>query len=231
MVEVTLITVSLSSNDATRSPKNVQLPLKVLRIGLLALLLGLLFGWRRPVVGRDKHDEESTPLLAHTESASQNMQDATANPKYGSTVSIENDSTSSSEEVNVDPDAQDLKEEQEHFQHVEKRLKDDGNWWTYAKGFSVSCAGLWLNKSLKYVIDLSSSALSVSVANRSPSRSSFPTSGLQRSIPFNFVWSAWGSVYCAYVCSTCSYLVSWGSSSTHSVIHKASIPFSSSWRR
>ena len=99
------------------------------------------------MVGRDKHDEESTPLLAHVQNASQDAQDSTENPKYGSTVSIETDGTSSSENVDLDSEAQDLKEEQENRQHVEKRLKNDGNWWTYAKGFSVSRGGLWMIKS------------------------------------------------------------------------------------
>ena len=94
------------------------------------------------MVGRDKHDEESTPLLAQTQSATQNKQDSAAKAKYGSTVSIATDGTSSTEDVESDSEAQTLKEEQENFQHVEKRLKEVGNWWTYARGFSVSHAGL-----------------------------------------------------------------------------------------
>ncbi|KAA6415967.1 MAG: hypothetical protein FRX48_00686 [Lasallia pustulata] len=139
-VEVTLITVTLSYNDDVRGSERVHLTLKALRISLLALVLGLLFGWRKPVVGRDKHDEESTPLLAQTQSATQNKQDSAANAKYGSTVSTTTDGTSSSEDVDSGSEAQTLKEEQENFQHVEKRLKDVGNWWTYARGFSLGIA-------------------------------------------------------------------------------------------
>ena len=87
------------------------------------------------MVGRDKRDEESTPLLRHT-------QDSMTNSKYGSTVSIVAGATSSFEEVALDFEAQDLKKEQENLQHVEDRLKRDGNWWTYARGFSVSLASL-----------------------------------------------------------------------------------------
>lgn len=88
------------------------------------------------MVGRDKHDEESTPLLVDIQSTTANTQNSTANSKYGSTASTATGGTSS-ENVDLDSEAQTLKEE-DKFQHIEKRLKDDGNWWTYAKGFSVS---------------------------------------------------------------------------------------------
>lgn len=139
-MEVTLITLSLSYNGAALRPKHIQLPLKALRVGFLALLLGLLFGWRGPVFGRDKHDEESTPLLADTQNATQSTQDSAANPKYGSTTSTSTGATSSSDNVDLDSEAQALKEEDDKFRHVEKRLKDGGNWWTYARGFFVSRA-------------------------------------------------------------------------------------------
>lgn len=139
VVEVTLITLSLSHNDVALHPQNIQLLLKALRIGFLALLLGLLFGWRGPVFGRDKRDEESTPLLADTQNATQNTQDSAANPKYGSTTTTSTGGTSSSDNVDLDSEAQALKED-DKFQHIEKRLKDDGNWWTYARGFFVSRA-------------------------------------------------------------------------------------------
>lgn len=133
VVEIVLITLSVVDSMPTTTIDSVDLGLAAARVGLLISLLLFLFG-RRITAGRyNQGDEENQPLLApsHVQGSSEDSGVTQGSTQYGSI------STDGSGAGKPDWETRAKERERKARQRVEDRLRDDGNWWTYAKGFSV----------------------------------------------------------------------------------------------
>ena len=126
--------------NSFRSPKPqfeyVQLTVQVSRVCLLLLLIIVFFGTRKEGNRRESgSDEESQTLLANGHTIEPGKPQN--GNSYGS-VPSSNDArtpeTRESEESGDEPD----REEKKRMKKLQERLINDGNWWTYAKSFSVS---------------------------------------------------------------------------------------------
>lgn len=101
----------------------VELVLTILRCALLLVLVFWASFWRCVQAIHHRSDEEHQPLLADA---------ANGTPSgYGSTSDTE---AASDEEAEYNWE----RREREAKEIMEKRLKEGGNWFTYAKGFMVS---------------------------------------------------------------------------------------------
>jgi len=142
IAELIFATLPLVYHRPTSSADLAQLALAAFRISLLLSLLFLLFGRRYPRARHNPSDEESQPLLAsrHAQDSSEDSGRTQSSGKYGS-FSTKGDSNAAVESASdTDWEAKDKKKEQEARNRVADRLRNDGNWWTYATGFSVRVA-------------------------------------------------------------------------------------------
>ncbi|EFZ03221.2 ABC transporter [Metarhizium robertsii ARSEF 23] len=106
----------------------VELVLTILRCVLLLVLVFWAFFWRCVQAIHHRSDEEHQPLLADA---------ANGTPSgYGSTSDTE---AASDEEAEYNWE----RREREAKEIMEKRLKEGGNWFTYAKGFMVLFPYVW----------------------------------------------------------------------------------------
>lgn len=133
VIEAVLITLSVGYSMPTTRLDSVVLGLAAARVGLLISLLLFLFGRRSTARRYSRGDEENQPLLApsNVQGSSEDSGTAQSSTQYGSIP------TGGSGVGNTDWEASDKERERKARQRVEDRLRDDGNWWTYAKGFSV----------------------------------------------------------------------------------------------
>jgi hypothetical protein len=85
----------------------------------------------------ENDDEERQSLLrkklAPRPGSEESAEEAQNSTGYGST-----DNGTDSQESDRGEEDSYLKRQRESKEKIAKRLKNDGNWWTYAKGFSVS---------------------------------------------------------------------------------------------
>lgn len=134
VVEIVLLTMSAVYHRPTVRFGFVRLGVEAFRICLLTSLLLLLFGGKCTGSRYNQADEENQPLLAssHIQASSEDSGTTPCSAHYGST------STGGSGAGGTDWDAKDKERERRARKRVEDRLRDDGNWWTYAKGFSVN---------------------------------------------------------------------------------------------
>ena len=114
------------SNDPLRW---AQVALHSLRILLTVLLLPVYFFMKSY---KEQRDEEASPLLQPEDGVSKGQ--PAAKTGYGSTVSDE----SALAAENEDGATKEERELKEKMDRLKERLKKEGNWFTYIKGFSVS---------------------------------------------------------------------------------------------
>jgi hypothetical protein len=74
-------------------------------------------------------DVEAAPLLMHTQESSGVTQNSMPTSGYGST---ETEDTQTTDELQ-----RRAEEEKRNIDRIKYRLKREGNWWAYAKGFAV----------------------------------------------------------------------------------------------
>lgn len=135
--EVLTLGLRLSHHWPYAGLEQAQISVQALRILLLLSLPVLSCVMSRIKAKAPHRDEEAAPLLGHSQETSEASQTSTGTFKYGSTgtnatVTVIT-STGQTEEV-VDEYA---KKERENRERMEKRLKETGNWWTYARRFTV----------------------------------------------------------------------------------------------
>jgi len=135
--EVLTLGLRLSQHRPYAGLEQAQISVQALRILLLLSLPLLTFVLPRIKAKAPHEDEEAAPLLGHSQETSEESQTSTGTSKYGSTGTDSTvtgiTSTGQTEEV-VDEYA---KKERENRERMEKRLKETGNWWTYARRFTV----------------------------------------------------------------------------------------------
>jgi hypothetical protein len=108
--------------------------LQVLRlVTLMALPYVFMLARNRKEVYENVDEERQSLLRNKLAPRPGSLESTEEGNGYGTT---ENDSDSQESEVGEEDSY--LKMQRENKEMMEKRLRNDGNWWTYAKGFSVS---------------------------------------------------------------------------------------------
>ena len=139
--EITLSGLSMSSFRPLSPLEYAQFGFQISRLGLLITLLVLYF-----VVGRSKSrssrsDEEAAPLLAHAQENSDGSQKPGNDSSYGSTSTDNANKSAPANVTNEDHDndgeTKETKKEKERIKRMHDRMREKGNWLTYAREFLV----------------------------------------------------------------------------------------------
>ncbi|TVY75636.1 Heavy metal tolerance protein [Lachnellula suecica] len=144
--EITLLALSNVVHSPESAFDYIEIIIRVLRICIFILLPAVYFGLRNDKKKYDNSDAERQSLLrkklAPEPSSSEDSTTTPANTNgngYGSTDQTAEDSDSSD-----DPSEDSyIKKERKAKNMIQKRLKQDGNWFTYAKGFTVFFPYVW----------------------------------------------------------------------------------------
>ena len=140
-MEVVLVTLSVIYRRPTTRLQFVRLGLTAFRISLIVSLLLLWFCERCAGRQYSQADEENQPLLSnsHVQGFSEDSGTTQGSAQYGSITTSGNGAES------TDLEAKYKERERKAHKRVTDRLREDGNWWTYAKGFSVGLCRLALD--------------------------------------------------------------------------------------
>lgn len=131
-----VVSLNLSRFRPSTGHEYAQLAIGALRMILLVCLPAVTFIALRPKTLNFSLDEESAPLLKHAQEASEESQGSGGS--YGSAATCVTAGTLSTATAGMDRIAREEdKKEQENRQRVQHRLKETGNWWAYAKSYSV----------------------------------------------------------------------------------------------
>ncbi|KAL9610440.1 MAG: hypothetical protein Q9167_004865 [Letrouitia subvulpina] len=140
--ETALLGLSISRRSTSNRYTEALIASQSLR--LAALLFILLSSWS-PIhkVKHSKSDEESASLLRHDtlQPSAENVGSTLANG-YGSMV-MGSEADSTAEEDSSDAEDTARKEQKERSKILRKRLKEDGNWLNYIRGFFIFVPYVW----------------------------------------------------------------------------------------
>jgi hypothetical protein len=139
VVEVALIVVPNAFDPPKSLFEIVAIVIQAVRIAILIILVSLYFGLRNDKKQYEGLDTERQSLLRKKLAPKQGSADAATGKGYGATAT-ENGTQSETSENASQAGSEDswLEEHRKAQEKVANRLKQDGNWFTYAKGFAVS---------------------------------------------------------------------------------------------
>ena len=135
---MTILSLHASYFRTTLLLEQVQTALAALRIPLFVSLPAVLLAVKGLRASQPSSDEESAPLLAHAQVASEDMDNINASAKYGSTTN--ENPTKDDPNDETDDDSKDRKKELENLERVQRRVEESGSWWSYARRFLGSLA-------------------------------------------------------------------------------------------
>ena len=136
-VETTLLGLSLNYYCPLHPTEIAQTVFKVSHIVFIISLLALYFVTGRTKNWKGKDDEEAAPLLAHS-GESQDNENSPNVPSYGSTGVDGSTSSEQDQPDETSDEDKEAKEDEERMKRVKDRLKEKGNWFSYAREFLVS---------------------------------------------------------------------------------------------
>ena len=135
-VELALIIVQ----NVMQGPKNAfdfaSIVIQALRITAFITLPSLYFGLRNDKKEYDNADAERQALLSKKLSTNTSGSDESGN-NYGTLEDDDEDSDTADNTSEAGSEDSWIAEQQKTKELIAKRLKQDGNWFTYAKGFTV----------------------------------------------------------------------------------------------
>jgi len=117
----------------------ISLSIQCLRISAILALLCIYLGLRTSKESYGDGDAERQALIRKTLAPKQSRADniADSGNGYGAVSNTETiDATSKSDDFD-DSDDEFFRGSNKAKERVQRRLENDGNWWTYVKGFSV----------------------------------------------------------------------------------------------
>lgn len=143
-ISVLSIMAERSRSQIVRTTKSevffsVDIGLMIVRYVAL-LLVVLVYFLGREKSHRDGLDEETTPLLRKTDQRSSHADDTT-DSGYGTGNSSENNTDATNSPT--DPESPWERRQRLAREQVEKRLKSEGSWIAYAKGFLIFFPYIW----------------------------------------------------------------------------------------
>ena len=134
LVELVLIVVPNVLQGPNDAFDFACIVIQAFRIAAFVTLPSLYFGLRNDKKEYDNADAERQALLSKKLAAKGSSSDDSGND-YGTIEDENHDSDTASEAGSEDSW---IAEQQKTKDLIAKRLKQDGNWFTYAKGFTVS---------------------------------------------------------------------------------------------
>jgi hypothetical protein len=152
-VELTLLVVP-NVFDTPDSPYDfTTIVLQSIRVCFFVILPSLYFGLRNDQKEYDNADAERQSLLRKKLAGKKSSEDSSKS--YGGTTDTNNKDSDTTKAAN-DAGSEDawVLREREAEEKVQKRLKQDGNWFTYAKGFAVNTQVTRCCLVAKFVIDI-----------------------------------------------------------------------------
>jgi hypothetical protein len=139
MVEVTLVIISYVSKMPNDTYEITGVAIQIARILILVLLpcLYLRLRNRKDEYGNSDAEAQSllrkklAPNLGSSEDEAENQ------TGYGTTAQVSSASSVTAAAEEEEEEDEYLKQQEESKQKMAKRLEADGNWWTYARAFTV----------------------------------------------------------------------------------------------
>jgi len=116
----------------------VFVTIRALRASAFIALSSLYFGLRNDKKQYDNSDAERQSLLSKTPKVSSSEDTVSGSNGYGTTTAIDTQTSDAADESDAGSEDSWLEEQRKVKELISKRLNQDGNWFTYAKGFSVS---------------------------------------------------------------------------------------------
>lgn len=117
----------------------IFIAIQAVRITTFIVLTSLYFGLRNDEKQYDNYDAERQSLLRKKLAPKQGSEDSSkAGKGYGATTTENGASETADDASEAGSEDSWLAERRKAQEKVAKRLKQDGNWFTYAKGFAVS---------------------------------------------------------------------------------------------
>lgn len=195
LVELVLLVIPNVFAPPENSFDFTSIVLQSIRVCFFAILPALYFGLRNDNKEYDNADAERQSLLRKKLSGKPVSEDSTKS--YGGTTDTNSQDSENSEDAS-DAGSEDsyLARQREAEDKVQKRLQQDGNWFTYAKGFAVS-------------IDPSYPSTLAWIIRSSPCRFSSLTYGLSMTKLSNFEPSSLVSAYSHPTLSMSWFLFRW----------------------
>ncbi|MCJ1473824.1 hypothetical protein MMC13_002476 [Lambiella insularis] len=151
--EILVVSLNLSHFHPSSRHQYAQIALGALRMILLVCLPALTLFYLRPKNSEPHNDEESVSLLKHAQEISPESQKSAGS--YGSTATCVTTGTISTTAEGADRLAQEEdKKDREGRQRVQKRLKETGNWWAYAKSYSLFFRYIWPTRKYRLQVNM-----------------------------------------------------------------------------
>ncbi|KAL8841224.1 MAG: hypothetical protein Q9170_001013 [Blastenia crenularia] len=125
-----------------------------------AVSLTALFVTAEVRAKRLRSDEESASLLGRQVAKSARRSEGDPAGDYGAIKAV--DATpSSTDSEDSEPKSQADKEDKKRQRLIKKRLKEDGNWFTYVRGFSIFIPMIWPSKQPRLYINVAGCVLCI----------------------------------------------------------------------
>ncbi|MCJ1431415.1 hypothetical protein MMC27_000768 [Xylographa pallens] len=152
--EMLVLSLGLNTYRPSTGIEYAQVGLEALRLFLLATLPVVTFAFLRTPNSDRGSDEEATPLLGHSQGVSDESQGSAGT--YGSTATqnTKGNTSSTSNELIEDLAQQEMKQEQDDRERLSQRLKETGNWWAYAKSYSIFLQYIWPSRSTRLQLNM-----------------------------------------------------------------------------
>lgn len=149
-MELTLLVVPNVFDPPDTPFEFTSIVLQSIRVCFFIILPSLYFGLRNDKKEYDNADAERQSLLGKKLAGKQTSEDSSKS--YGGTTKTNNQES----DTTSDAGSEDmwLAHQREAADKIQKRLQQDGNWFTYAKGFAVSAKSTHSRLVTEFIIDL-----------------------------------------------------------------------------
>ncbi|KAI1342478.1 hypothetical protein F5Y15DRAFT_406132 [Xylariaceae sp. FL0016] len=133
----------VSTQLSTPAVLRIDAAFSLTRTVILLGALSAYFVWRSHIV-HDASDEERSPLISKPGQMSNNA-DGSSDSGYGTNTDATNTGTNNTHVANSPTEPESSWERQDRLarEKMEKRLKDEGSWITYLKGFWIFYPYIW----------------------------------------------------------------------------------------
>ncbi|KAL9118419.1 MAG: hypothetical protein Q9187_005037 [Circinaria calcarea] len=148
--DLILLGLSMCNFWPSNQLEYAQIGFQILRLCLLFAHFILYIAVGRNESRSSREDEEAAPLLGHAQENSGDTQKSGSSSGYGS-ASADNASKSVSGTIRDDDDDDDdetkeTKKEREKIRRMHDRMREKGNWLTYAREFLIFVPYIWPSK-------------------------------------------------------------------------------------
>ncbi|KAG9233515.1 hypothetical protein BJ875DRAFT_505324 [Amylocarpus encephaloides] len=148
-VEMTLVVLQASYESPSSAADYTTVSIQVARVAIFASLVFVYYGLRNDEKEYDNPDAEQQSLL-RKRLAPKPSSLAGSSKGYGSTTRTKSSDSDSASSATAEDSW--LAKQKKSEEMVQKRLQQDGNWFTYAKGFAIFVPYVWPthNKALQF---------------------------------------------------------------------------------